>query len=120
MQVVWAGTELEPQDVETGHRVRFDTFVALLPFSGMLFASAHRTQRLDSWINVHHQAFDYFGGPINLVIPGNASTASNQISCTSKRHRANPTSENFLGYQDTAAVPARARKPREKVVWKRP
>ena len=47
-------------------------------------------------------------------VPDNASTASNQISSTSRARDVNPVYAGFLEYHQAAAVPARAYRPRDK------
>src|SRR5690606_9156215 len=49
-----------------------------------------------------------------VLVPDNASTASNQISMTSRARDVNPAYAEFLEYYQTAAVPARAYRPRDK------
>lgn len=114
MQVDWVGPKLELVDACSGRTVRLDVFVALLPYSGMLTASAHRNQKMTAWLDAHRQAFEYFGGTPNAIVPDNASTASNRIDKSSHQRRVNPTYQDFLAFYNTAAVPTRSRKPRDK------
>ena len=55
-------------------------FVATLPYSGMIFAYGCLDEKLSAWCDAHRRAFEYFGGVAQVIIPDNASTASNQIS----------------------------------------
>ena len=47
-------------------------------------------------------------------MPDNASTASNAISAADKNRRVNSTYEEFLEHYNTAALPARAKRPKDK------
>lgn len=114
MQVDWASTKLELVDASTGATVRLDVFVALLPYSGMITASAHHNQKMAAWLDAHRQAFEYFSGVTSVIFPDNASTASNRIDSRGPARQVNPTYQEFLSYYDTAAAPTRARKPRDK------
>ena len=47
-------------------------------------------------------------------MPDNASTASNAISAADRNRRVNSTYEEFLEHYNTAALPARAKRPKDK------
>ncbi|WP_290198413.1 hypothetical protein [Corynebacterium gottingense] len=49
-----------------------------------------------------------------VIVPDNASTASNAISAADRNRRVNTTYEEFLEHYNTAALPARARRPKDK------
>ncbi|HAT1321973.1 TPA: transposase family protein, partial [Corynebacterium striatum] len=89
-------------------------FVASLPYSGMLFACACADQRQQAWLDAHRCAFEYFGGVCQVVVPDNASTASNAISTSDRNRKVNDTYEQFLEHYNTAALPARPRRPKDK------
>lgn len=114
MQVDWAGTLLELADLTTGKPVKLHVFVAYLPYSGMVTASAHHNERSAAWLDGHRQAFEYFGGATTVIIPDNATTASNQITAGDRARDVNATYEAFLAWYNTAADPTRSRKPRDK------
>ena len=114
IQVDWAGTRLKLVDAASAKPVVLHVFVATLPYSGMLFAAVCEDEKMDTWLDCHRQAFEYFGGVPDLVVPDNASTTSNRIDGSSRARQVNKTYEEFLQWYDTAAVPARARHPRDK------
>lgn len=72
------------------------------------------TIRQQAWLDAHMQAFEYFGGVAEVIVPDNASTASNEISAADRNRRVNTTYEEFLEHYNTAALPARARRPKDK------
>ena len=114
MQVDWAGTQMQLTDPITRETTRVSVFVASLPFSGMVFAHGCLDEKQPAWLDAHRRAFEYFGGVTQVVIPDNASTASNQISRTEKAREVNSSYAEFLEYYGTAAVPTRSFKPRDK------
>lgn len=114
MQVDWAGTKMSIVDPITGKVTGVSVFVATLPFSGMLFARGYLDEKLASWLDAHRRAFEYFDGVAQVIIPDNASTASNAISRYDKTREVNRAYADFLEYYRTAAVPTRSYRPREK------
>lgn len=114
MQVDWAGTQMEIIDPVTRVSTAVSVFVASLPYSGLVFARGYLDQRQAAWLDAHRRAFEYAGGVPLLVVPDNASTASNQISQGSRARDVNASYVEFLQYYQTAAVPTRAAAPRDK------
>jgi transposase len=62
LQVDFSGKRPWITDRETGERTQVELFVGVLPASGLIFAKATHTQKLGDWVNVHADAFEYFGG----------------------------------------------------------
>lgn len=114
MQVDWAGTAMQLTDPVTRQITRVSVFVASLPFSGMVFAYGCLDEKQRAWCEAHRRAFEYFAGVSQVIIPDNASTASNQISRTDRARDVNSQYADFLEYYGAAAVPTRAYRPREK------
>lgn len=114
MQVDWAGTTMAIFDPVTGSRTRVSVFVASLPYSGMVFACGCLDEKAANWLDAHVQAFEYFGGVTQVVVPDNTSTASNQITRGDRAREVNHAYRDFLEYHRTAAVPTRAVRPRDK------
>ncbi len=114
MQADWAGTKMTLVDPITRTTTAVSVFVAALPYSGMVFAYGFGDERQNAWCEGHWRAFEYFGGVSALIVPDNASTASNQISKTDRAREVNREYADFLAYYNTAAVPTRSRKPRDK------
>lgn len=114
MQVDWAGTKMQLTDPITRETTKVSVFVASLPYSGMIFAYGSLDEKLPAWCQMHRRAFEYFQGVTQLVIPDNASTASNQISRYEKARDVNQSYEAFLEYYQSAAVPTGSYKPQEK------
>lgn len=114
MQVDWAGTPMQLTDPITRQNTRVSVFVASLPYSGMVFAYGSVDEKQPAWCDAHRRAFEYFGGVSQVIIPDNASTASNQISRHDRTRDVNSTYADFLEYYRSAAVPTRSYRPRDK------
>lgn len=114
MQVDWAGTRMQIIDPITRATTPVSVFVASLPYSGLVFAYGYLDEKQPAWHDAHRRAFEYVNGVTLLVVPDNASTASNQISHTSRAREVNTAYAEFLEHYRTAAVPTRSAAPRDK------
>ncbi|MBB1031441.1 IS21 family transposase [Dietzia sp. SLG310A2-38A2] len=114
MQVDWAGTKMAIFDPVTGTRTTVSVFVASLPYSGMVFACGCLDEKMPNWLDAHLRAFEYFGGAAQVIVPDNASTASNQITRGDRAREVNREYRDFLEYHHTAAVPTRPVRPKDK------
>jgi len=112
MFVDYAGQTIEIMDPLTGELCEAQLFVACLGASSYTFAEATMTQSLPDWVGSHCRAFNFFGGVTAQVVPDNLKSgiakacfyepAVNRTYCDLARH------------YDTAVVPARPYKPRDK------
>lgn len=114
MQVDWAGTKMTLTDPITREVTGVSVFVASWPYSGLVFARGYMDEKFEAWADGHVRAFEYAGGVPLLVVPDNASTASNRISKTDRAREVNSTYSQFLEHYQTAAVPTRSAAPRDK------
>ena len=114
MQVDWAGTRMQIIDPISRATTPVSVFVASLPYSGLVFAHGYLDEKQAAWHDAHRRAFEYIQGVTLLVVPDNASTASNQISNTSRAREVNTAYAEFLEHYRTAAVPTRSAAPRDK------
>jgi transposase len=114
MQVDWAGTPMRLTDPITRALTPVSVFVATLPFSGMVFAYGYLDEKQPAWCDAHRRAFEYFDGVAQVIVPDNASTASNQISRTERARDVNTSYSDFLQHYGAAAVPTRSNRPRDK------
>lgn len=114
MQVDWPGTKMVLLDPITGTKTKVSIFVATMPYSGCVFARAYLDEKTPNWIDGHQRAFEFFDGVAQVIVPDNASTASNQIAPGDRARKVNPIYEDFLEYHHTAAVPTRVVAPQDK------
>ena len=108
----WAGDVFWTVDRITGKRAKACLLVICLPCSGLIFAEAFWNMKQDSWLKGHMDAFEYFGGVPQMLVPDNCGTATNRSPAYITL--INATYLAFADYYGCAVVPARVRKPRDK------
>jgi transposase len=87
-------------------------FVAVLGASNFTYAEASWTQTLADWIGAHTRAFEAIGGVPNLLVPDNTKVAV--IKACLYEPRVNRTYAEMAAHYDTAILPARPHRPRDK------
>lgn len=112
MFVDYCGPTVEIIDPLTGEVREAQIFVAVLGASNYTFAEATFTQSLPDWINSHVRAFAFFEGVVELVVPDNLKSGVNK-ACRYEP-LLNRTYREMLEHYQTAALPARPHKPRDK------
>jgi transposase len=112
MFVDWAGATIPVYDATTGKPWLASLFVAVLGASSYTYAEATRDQQLESWIQAHIHALEFFGGVPTLVVPDNTKTAVTR-ACRYDPDL-NPTYQEFAVHYGMGVVPARPYKPRDK------
>ena len=96
----------------TGEVRTAQIFVATLGASSYTYAEATWTQALPDWIGSHSRAFAYFGGVPRQVVPDNLK--SGVVKACLYDPEINRTYAAMAAHYDTAIVPTRPRKPRDK------
>jgi transposase len=96
----------------TGKTRPAQIFVAVLGASNFTYAEASWTQALGDWIGAHTRAFKAIGGVPNLLVPDNTKVAVIK-ACLYEPH-VNRTYAEMAAHYDTAVLPARPRRPRDK------
>jgi transposase len=86
--------------------------VAVLGASNFTYAEATWTQGLADWIGAHTRAIEAIGGVPRLIVPDNAKTAV--IKACLYEPAVNRTYTEMAAHYDTAILPTRPRKPRDK------
>lgn len=114
MLVDWAGDTLDLVDQVTGQVTRAVLFVAVLPFSGAMFCRAYANMKSEAWLDAHVQAFAFYGGVPQLVVPDNPTTSTHQRQKGDAERVVNARYQQLADHYQTAIVPARAKKPRDK------
>jgi len=104
MLVDWAGLTMHYTD-KNGKSHNVYVFVAVLPASSIIYAEPFGDMKMESWIQGHVHAFEYFGGVPRLLVPDNTRTA------VSKANRYEPelnaTYQEMARHFKTVIVPAR-------------
>ena len=87
-------------------------FVAVLGASNFTYAEATWTQGLADWIGAHTRALEAIGGVPRLIVPDNTKTAV--IKASLYEPSVNRTYSEMAAHYDTAILPTRPRRPRDK------
>jgi transposase len=87
-------------------------FVAVLGASSFTYAEATWTQGLGDWIGAHTRALEAIGGVPGLIVPDNTKTAV--IKACLYEPSVNRTYTEMAAHYDTAILPTRPRRPRDK------
>jgi transposase len=99
-------------DRHSGKTQAAHIFVAVMGGSSLSFAHASWTETLPDWIDAHVRAFAFFGGAARLLVPDNPKVAVIKASLYEPQvHR---TYGEMAAHYDTAVLPARPRRPRDK------
>jgi transposase len=110
--VDYAGDRVEVFDRLTGEVRPAWIFVAVMGASSFTYAEATWTQGLADWIGAHTRAFEAIVGVAHLIVPDNTKTAV--IKACLYEPAVNRTYAEMAAHYDTAILPARPRKPRDK------
>ena len=112
MFVDYAGQTIDILDGLTGEVRTAQLFVACLGASSYTFAEATWTQSLPDWTGSHVRAFNFFGGVTAQTVSDNLK--SGIIKACFHEPAVNRTYSDLANHYDTAVVPARPYKPRDK------
>jgi transposase len=112
MFVDYAGTKLHVVEWTTGEILTAELFVAVLGASSYTYAEATWTQSLPDWIGAHTRAFTYFGGVTALLVSDNLKSGITK-ACFYEPN-VNRTYQEMADHYDTAILPARPKKPKDK------
>jgi len=110
--VDYAGDTLDVVDPKTGEVREAQLFVAVLGASNYTFAEATWTQTLPDWIGSHVRAFAFLGGVPGQIVPDNLK--SGVTKACFYEPAVNRTYADLAAHYNTAVIPARPYKPRDK------
>ena len=110
--VDWAGDTVPVFDTATGMARRAHVFVAVLGASNYTYAEARWSEALPEWIGAHVNAFCAIGGVPGAVVCDNLKAG---VTATCRYEPGiNRTYQDLAAHYDTAILPTRPRKPRDK------
>lgn len=112
MFVDWAGVTIPLHHRGTGQVGQAPLFVSVLGASSYTYAEATRDQQMESWIQAHIHALEFYSGVPTLVVPDNAKTGVTK-ACRYDPD-VNPTYQDLAGHYGFAVLPTRPYKPRDK------
>ncbi|HCV19829.1 MAG TPA: IS21 family transposase [Alteromonas sp.] len=110
--VDYAGQTMPVVNPQTGEIRYAQIFVAAMGASSYYYAEATWTQNLQDWLGSHVRAFEHLGGVPTMVVPDNLKSAVTK-ACKSDPD-INPAYQQLAAHYDTAVVPARPYKPKDK------
>lgn len=111
MFVDYAGQTV-PIYIQDNNIINAQIFIAVLGASNYTFAEATLTQSLPDWTKSHVNAFNYFGGTTEIVVPDNLKSGVSK-SCRYDPDL-NPTYHQLGCHYNVAIIPARVRSPKDK------
>jgi len=112
IEVDWAGTPSYVVDRDTGEMIPAYIFVGVLNYSLYAYVEAFFLRDMESWITAHINMYNFFGGVTRMLIPDNLKTGVDQ--CDWYTPKINKTYHEMAEHYDTAVIPARVRKPKDK------
>jgi transposase len=110
--VDYAGATMDVVCPQTGEVRTAQLFVATLGASNCTYVEATWTQSLPDWISSHVRAFGFFGGVPAQVVCDNLKAGVTKACFYDPA--INRTYADMARHYDTAIVPARPRKPKDK------
>jgi transposase len=112
MFVDYAGTTLTVIDASTGEARTAQLFVAVLGASNYTYAEATWTQGLSDWIGAHTRTFEFVGGVTAMVVCDNLRSGITKACFYEPA--VNRTYAEMAAHYDTAIIPARPYRARDK------
>ena len=114
MEVDWAGQTMALTDNITGGLIPVYIFVAALPYSGYAYVEGFTSRNQENWIAAHVNAYQHFGGVTRILVPDNLKTGVDRVEWYTPV--INKCYHEMAEHYDTAVIPARVRKPKDKAV----
>ena len=110
--VDYAGLTVPWVEASTGEIKQADIFVAVLGASNYTYVQASTSQSLADWIEAHVNAFTFFGGVPNTLVPDNLKSGISQAHYYDPD--INPTYQDLANHYGVAVIPARVATPKDK------
>lgn len=110
--VDYCGPTVAVVNPDTGELRQAQIFVATWGASNYTYAQASWTQNKADWIDAHVNAFEFFGGVPEVVVPDQLKSAVTQ-HCRYEP-QINSSYQHMASHYKTAIIPARPYKPKDK------
>jgi transposase len=110
--VDFSGDGITLVDPKTGECQTAKLFVAVLGASNLTYVEPVLSENLPTWIQCHINAFAYFGGVTDIVVPDNLKSGVTKPDYYDPE--LNRTYASFAEHYAMAVIPARIKKPRDK------
>lgn len=114
MFVDFAGKKMEIVDKHTGEVTEVEIFIAVLGASQYTYVEAVASQKKHDWIQANRNAFYFFDGVPQAIVPDCLKSAVNKYD--TYEPEINPEYADFARYHQTAILPARPVHPKDKAL----
>lgn len=114
IEVDWAGQPAQIIDRDTGEIIKAYIFIGALSYSQYAYIEACLNQNLETWLAAHNHMYAFFGGVPRITIPDNLRTGINKAAKGYEDPVINKAYHEMAEHYNTAIVPARIRKPKDK------
>lgn len=114
VEVDWAGDPAHIMDPDTGEISEAWLFVGVMTYSQYTYVEAFINERQRAWITAHAHMYSYFGGVARILVPDNCGTAVNIKQSDWYTKELNTTYHELAEHYNTAIIPARVRRPKDK------
>ncbi|MDQ3844460.1 MAG: IS21 family transposase, partial [Bacteroidota bacterium] len=114
LYIDFAGDKLTLVEAQTGEAGEVEVFVAILGCSQLTYVEAVYSQKKEDFIQACEHAFFYFGGVPAAIVPDNLKSAVTKSSRYEPTR--NDTFADFAEHYNTAILPARAYRPKDKAL----
>lgn len=108
----FSGDTIDLIDPITGEIARAKLFVATLGASNLTYVEPVLSEDLPTWTGCHVRAFEFFGGVPEILVPDNLKSGVQRPDRYDPD--INPTYAELALHYNTAVMPARPRRPRDK------
>ena len=110
----YTGKKLSIVDRDTGEVQDLEVFVCVLGSSQYTYVEASPSQKKEDFIRSVENALWFYGGVPNALVPDNLKSAVTKGS--RYEPKVNETFSDFAEYYETAVLPTRTYKPRDKAI----
>ncbi len=114
LQVDFTGKKLSYIDTTTGEEIAVEFFLAVLPHSQYAYGQVCHSQKVEDFLDCLNNCFESLGGVPHSLVPDNLKSAV--IKANKYRPTINNNLKKLALHYDTAVLPARSRKPKDKAI----
>jgi len=114
LMVDFCGKKLHLVDSQTGEQIAVEVFVGILPSSGYTFAKACKSQQSADFLGCLAENLDFIGGVPSGIVSDNLKPAVHKASKYDPE--INLSMADFGIHYNTAILPTRAHKPKDKAL----
>jgi transposase len=110
----FTGKKLSIVDASTGEVTDVEVYVCILGYSQLTYVEAIVSQKRDDFIRATENALHFYGGVTKVLVPDNLKSAVHKAD--KYEAEINNAFQDFANHYQTAVLPARSYKPRDKAL----